>query len=382
MAAGTAFPDVHPNRHRRKFDESPLLVFYGLTQDCDLACLHCRACAQTGAHQSELTTTESLTLIDQLTAFPDPPTLVLTGGDPFKRDDLFSLIEHAAVQGLEVSITPSTTPLLTPQALRQLKRAGNSRMAVSLDGADAETHDRMRGVPGSYQRTLEILIEAAICEIPTQVNTTLTSANASQIDAMSELLASLGFCLWSVFFLAPVGRAVSQQRLSAHEHEGAFEKLWRQRHCRPFAIKTTEAPHYRRYCLQEPNPGSRTSGDRSPRRWSSGVNAGNGVLFVSHTGLIHPSGFLPIVCGVFPLDHVVRVYQSSKIFRGLRDAGRLEGKCGACEFRHVCGGSRARVYAVTGNLFAEEPDCCYIPQSSAELKECHDAAPRNHHTFN
>jgi radical SAM protein len=349
---------------RRDFDHSPLLVFYELTQACELACQHCRACAQARPHPAELTTLESRRLIEQLTEFPAPPMLVLTGGDPLKRADLFELVEHAAWLGLDVSITPSATPLVTAQAIRRLRDAGISRMAISIDGADAAAHDAVRGVPGSFQRSLEILADVRAAGIPTQVNTTLTPQNVGQIDAMAKLMASLEIDLWSVFFLVPVGRAASAPRLTAQECEAAFERLWHHAQRQPYAIKTTEAPHYRRYVIQHQLPkAQRPALEPAPRTFVPlGVNDGKGVMFVSHVGLIHPSGFMPIVCGLFPLDHVVRVYQRSPIFRSLRDADRLEGKCRVCEFRNICGGSRARAYAVTGNPFAQEPDCAYSPE--------------------
>jgi radical SAM protein len=354
------------------YSSSPLLVFYEVTQACDLICQHCRACAQTAAHPAELKRDESLLLIDQLAEFPTPPILVLTGGDPLKRRDIFELIEHATRRGLEVSITPSATPLVTADAVRRLRDAGIARMAISIDGADAETHDRTRGVRGSFARSLEILSAARDVGLSVQVNTTVTPMNVDQIDRMAEMLAQNGIVMWSVFFLIPVGRAEQIARLDAEQSEAAFANLWRHAKQQPYAIKTTEAPHYRRFSLQqqvsksqrEPSNGQASNGQPSngpPSYVSAGVNDGKGVMFISHAGLIHPSGFLPITCGVFPLQHVVQVYQDSPVFRALRDAERLEGKCHACEFRKICGGSRARAYAVTGELFAEEPDCAYIP---------------------
>jgi radical SAM protein len=344
------------------FDESPLLVFYELTRACDLACSHCRACAQAQRHPSELSTAEAIMLIDQLTEFPMPPMLVLTGGDPLKRDDLYDLVEHAAWSGLDVSLTPSATPLVTRTALRRLRDAGISRLAISLDGADAATHDTLRGVTGSFDRSLEILKGARTKGIPTQVNTTLTPSNFAQLDAMADLLATLDIDMWSLFFLVPVGRAAWSPRLTAEQCEQAFAALWRQSQQQPYAIKTTEAPHYRRFVLQQQRSTRLSGGEvSSPRYLPLGVNDGKGTLFVSHVGLIHPSGFLPVVCGLFPLEHIVNVYQRSPIFRALRDPDRLEGKCQVCEYRRVCGGSRARAYAVTGNAFSQEPDCSYVP---------------------
>lgn len=358
----TVAADVSRALRSRDFHRSPMIVFYELTRACDLVCLHCRACAQRAAAPGELTEEQSRALIDRLASFPEPPMLVLTGGDPLKRADVFELIEHAVAAGLETAITPSATPLVTPEALRRMRDAGIARMAVSLDGVDAATHDRNRGVSGSYDHTLRILAEARALGIPLQINTTLTPANFDQIAAMAELVADQGIVLWSVFFLVPVGRAADGPRLSAEQCEQAFARLWEESQRRPYGIKTTEAPHYRRFLLQQPRP---LQGGAQPghRGRPLGVNDGKGILFIGHKGEIHPSGFLPIDCGRFPADDPVAVYQDSPIFRRLRAPDLFSGKCGVCEFRHVCGGSRARTHAVTGDPFASEPDCVYIPRA-------------------
>jgi radical SAM protein len=347
------------------FGRSPLIVFYEVTQACDLVCNHCRACAHATAHPHELATEQSLQLIDQVAEFPSPPLLVLTGGDPFKRADIFTLIEHASRRFLDVSITPSATPLVTPRAVARLRLAGISRLAISIDGADAQTHDAIRGVGGSFYRSLEILGEARAAGISTQVNTTLTPANVGQIDRIAAMLARQHIAMWSVFFLVPVGRANHLRRLSADQCEKAFNCLWRQSQQQTYAIKTTEAPHYRRFLIQHRQELKTTERGRNARPGyvPLGVNDGNGIMFISHKGDIYPSGFMPLLCGRLPVDHLVGVYQDSPIFRELRDPHLLEGKCKACEFRRVCGGSRARAYAVTGNPFAEEPDCAYVPQA-------------------
>ncbi len=355
------------NRPRgNDFRRSPMLVFYEVTQACGLECKHCRACAQTRAHPDELSTRESLELIDQLTNFPEPPMLVLTGGDPFCRDDIFQLIDYATKAGLETSITPSATPLVTQEAVGRLKDSGIHRLAISLDGADAATHDRFRGIEGSFSRSLEILRDAREAGLPTQVNTTLTPDNYGQIGAMAEMLSSLQITLWSVFFLVPVGRAEFALRLSADEYERAFQQLWDESRRQPYLIKTTEAPHYRRFVMQQERSAKLPSSERTPFQ-AAGLNDGKGVVFVGHTGEIYPSGFMPILCGQFPQQNVVTVYQNSPLFQDLRDVNRLEGKCRQCEYRTICGGSRARAYAVTGNPFAEEDDCVYIPPSTPAL---------------
>lgn len=347
---------------RGDFDHSPFVVFYELTRACDLACRHCRACAQPLRHPHELDTVQACRLMDDLARFPKKPLLVITGGDPLKREDLYDLIAHARSAGLSVAMTPSATPLATTESIRQLKAAGVSRLAVSLDGVDAATHDAFRGVSGSFDITLRMMADANRFNLPLQVNTTITQRNLLQIDAMAELLAQRDIVLWSVFFLIPVGRGRAEQRISETEFEWVFERLWELQRRMPYGIKTTEAPHYRRFTIQrEVDSGGAASPARTGLRAPIGTNDGRGVMFVSHTGQVFPSGFLPIECGRFPRESVVDVYQRSPVFRRLRDMDQLEGKCGVCEFRQVCGGSRARAYALTRNYMAAEPDCAYIP---------------------
>jgi len=371
----TAAPAPPVAKSRRKngfckqdFHRSPRLVFYEVTQACGLVCKHCRARAQTHPHPDELSSRESFRLIDQLTEFPEPPMLVLTGGDPFSRADICELIEYATAAELKTSITPSATALVTREAVERLRKAGIHRMAISLDGADAKTHDRFRGVEGSFARSLEILRDAQQIGLPTQVNTTLTPDNLDHLDAMVQLLADLEIVLWSLFFLVPVGRAEHATRLSSQECERVFRQLWDHAKRQPFLIKTTEAPHYRRFSMQQERLTRSSGQSRVPFR-AAGLNDGKGVMFVGHTGEIYPSGFLPILCGQYPQDSVVRVYQNSWLFQELRDANRLEGKCRQCEYRTICGGSRARAFAVTGDPFAEEPDCEYIPPPLRDSSE-------------
>lgn len=354
-----------PDYAQIDFDRSPMLVFYEVTQACELACRHCRASAQRCAHPFELKPAESRKLIDQLATFDRPPLLVLTGGDPVLREDLFDLIRHARAQGLDVALTPSATPRVTPEVVAKIKEAGVSRLAVSLDGADAATHEAIRQVPGTYARTMEILAAARAVDLPLQVNTTITTTNFAQVDAMAEFLATQGIVLWSVFLLVPVGRGALEGRIRPQQYEDLFARLWHHAQTKPFAVKTTEAHHYRRYVLQlRGNPMRRGPAEILNRqRAPLGINDGKGVMFVGHTGEIYPSGFLPIRCGRFPEQSVVDVYRNAPLFRQLRDPDALQGKCGSCEFKRVCGGSRARAYAVYDDPMAEEPDCAYLPAS-------------------
>lgn len=361
-------PDAGPRRaaYGGDFNRSPLIVFYELTRACDLVCQHCRACAQPARHPHELSTAQAKALLYQLAAFPRPPLLVLTGGDPFKRDDLEVLIAAAREAGLQVALTPSATPLATREAMTRVQQAGVRRMALSLDAADPATHDAFRGVSGSFDRTLAMAAWAKEARMPLQINTTVGPHNFDQIDALADLLAGLGIVLWSVFFLVPVGRGRLLPRLDAQQCEQVFARLWHHSRRQPYAIKTTEAPHYRRFVLQQLAASDAAGGD-SPPLWSTaGTNDGKGVVFISHTGQIFPSGFLPIDCGRFPRDSVVEIYQNHPVFQALRDPDRLKGKCGVCEFRVICGGSRARAYAVHRDPLAPEPDCVHQPQAWTE----------------
>ena len=349
---------------------NPLMFYYEVTQACDLVCKHCRASAKETADAEELSTEQSKALVDQVATFPRRPTMVMTGGDPLKRADLFELIRHAVGAGLQVALTPSATPLATREAFQRAKDAGIQALGISLDGPDAATHDAFRGWEGSFQRTLRMLDDARQLGLPVQVNTTITRRNFLQIDAIAELLAARGIAMWSVFFLIPVGRGVEEERIKPEEYEIAFEKLYHHARHQPYAVKTTEAPHYRRWVLQHggdplegPKPPAAAAPGKRLHRAPLGVGDGKGVMFVSHTGEIFPAGFLPLVCGRFPADNVVDVYQNHPTFRMLRDPDRFKGICGICEYRQVCGGSRARAYAVTGDPLAAEPDCVYVPGS-------------------
>ncbi|MCZ7646160.1 MAG: TIGR04053 family radical SAM/SPASM domain-containing protein [Planctomycetota bacterium] len=344
----------------------PYLVFYELTRMCDLACVHCRANAQPMRHPEELTVSQSRQFVEELARFPFRPLLVLTGGDPFKRPDLYELVHHATQAGLHVSVTPSATPLVDRWALVRLRDEGARRIAVSLDGAKPATHDGIRGVAGSFAKSLELLKIANEVGLPVQVNTTLTRRNEGEVDALAELLATRRIELWSVFFLVPTGRGAKEQRVSAEEYEAVFERLWSHAMTKGFVVKTTEAPHYRRFTAQRRQTLVHAHGlgpTASRPAASLGLNDGKGIAFVGHTGCIYPSGFLPVECGRIPKDSLLDVYRTHPVFTALRDPGRLKGKCAVCEFGSLCGGSRARAYAVTGDYLAQEPDCIYQPHS-------------------
>ena len=352
------------------FDERPFLVIWEVTQACDLSCLHCRACAQPSRSPLELSTDEARRMIDEI-AEMHVPVFVLTGGDPLKRPDIFELVEYAAGRGVRTSLTPSATPLLTRHAIADLQRRGLARLAISLDGPTAKIHDAFRRVPGSYDWTLNAVRWARQCGLPAQINTTITRHNLQHLDAMISLLEGLDIVLWSVFFLVPTGRGSTIDLISAEEFEHVFEKLYETSRRVRFDIKSTEAQHYRRYLLQKRTEEKRSGHAVSPifgmgtpdgiGRAPRGINDGKGFVFVSHLGEVFPSGFLPVSAGNVRKETLQELYRNSPLFTALRDSHNLHGKCGHCEFREVCGGSRARAYALTGDAFAEEPCCVWKP---------------------
>lgn len=310
----------------------------------------------------ELSTEEGERLLDELASFGTAehraPLIVLTGGDPLERPDLERIVRKGVRLGLEVALTPSATPRLTAEAMARMRDAGLSRIALSLDGARAETHDGFRGVTGSFERTREAMHHANQLGLPLQVNTTLLKDNVHELTSMAELLQGFEVTLWSLFFLVPVGRGQAQRRLTAEELEATFERISALSSRLPFAVKTTEAPHYRRFLLMREG---RAAAAKMSARAPLGITDGKGTMFVSHRGEIFPTGFLPLTCGRFPRDSVISVYRDHPMFRQLRDPDQLKGKCRACNYRNLCGGSRARAYAVDRDPLAAEPDCAYIP---------------------
>ena len=350
----------------RNFDEAPFLVIWELTQACDLACVHCRACAIENRSPFELSTEEGFRLLEEVRSFGDP-LMVFTGGDPLKRPDLFPLLEKSVQLGLRTTVTPSATPLLTESAIERFQNCGVARMAISLDGPDAASHDGFRRVTGAFDRTIRALQHAQQIGLQTQVNATVTRHNVGRLSEIANLVKGAGAKLWSVFFLVATGRASASQDLAAEEYEEVFAFLYNLSKGAPFDIKTTEAQHYRRFVAQRRKAeGAGEAGTRqvSPEiiQRKAGINDGKGFVFVSHTGEIFPSGFLPLAAGNVRHDSLATVYRESPLFLTLRNADNLRGKCGDCEYRNLCGGSRSRSYALTGDFLAEEPRCVYEPK--------------------
>ncbi|WP_416151838.1 TIGR04053 family radical SAM/SPASM domain-containing protein [Salipaludibacillus sp. HK11] len=359
------------------YDKNPFIVIWEVTRACELRCVHCRADAQMEPHPHELTNKEGIKLIDDIFEMNNP-MLVFTGGDCMMRDDLFELADYAIKKGMRVSITPSATKNVTKERMLEAKKVGLSRWGFSLDGPTPEIHDHFRGTPGSFNLTLDkikYLIELAM---PLQINTVISKYNYDALEQMAALVEELEVAMWYIFFLVPTGRGQLDACLTPIEHEKVFLWLYELNKTSPFDIKTTAAQHHRRVVIQQKtkekmvkkgiiNYEDAISDTASQfdglKRAPKGVNDGNGFIFVSHIGDVMPSGLLPITVGNVKKKALKMIYRESPILKELRNPDLYKGKCGVCEYRYVCGGSRSRSYAVTGNYMASEPFCVYIPKA-------------------
>jgi len=338
----------------------PLLVYWEVTRACELSCRHCRAEAVPDRHPDELTTNEGILLLDRLQEFGPPlPHIVVTGGDPLKRPDLWTLIAEARARGFTVAITPSGTYALSPSIVKRFKDAGIWMMALSLDGSDAEKHDGIRQVPGSYDQTVRAAGWALDAEIPFQVNSLVCEQTAGDLPALYERVASLKAACWSLFFLVQVGRGRGLEEVSPQKSEQILTWIYERSAEKRVEIRTTEAPHYRRVAI------GACEGDvgKVPPtiRRGFGIRDGCGVMFISHVGDVYPAGFLPVAAGNVRQGDPVEIYRDSEVFKSLRDPDLLKGRCGACEYRSACGGSRARAFAYTGDALEADPLCPYEP---------------------
>ena len=364
---------THPGRaaHHapRDYSQTPLNIYWEMTQACALACRHCRAEAQPEPDPRELTFEQGVAFLHQIVEFGDPlPHLILTGGDPLERPDLYELIDEAHRLGIAVSITPAATPALTRDVLVKLQEHSVGGLGLSLDAATAELHDAIRQVPGTFDRTMRAIGWAQELEMPLQVNTLASAETAADAPGVYELLRPYAVTRWSLFFLISVGRGRVLRPLSPAEAEKLMAWIFETSRKAPFIVATTEAPSYRRVAI-ELMRAEGMAGDQIKRTGVArgfGIRDGHGIMFVSHTGDICPAGFLPLTLGNVKRDRVADVYRNEPMFRSLHDPTRLEGRCGLCEYAALCGGSRARAYAATGNPLATDPLCEYEPKRKPE----------------
>ncbi|HUZ21718.1 MAG TPA: TIGR04053 family radical SAM/SPASM domain-containing protein [Acidimicrobiales bacterium] len=375
----------------------PFLVLFELTRACDLACRHCRAEAKREPDADELTTAEVRSVLDDLAALGSPrPIVVFTGGDPLTRPDLLELVRHATSSQLTVAISPAGTPRASLPLMRELRDAGVATVSFSLDGASASAHDHFRQTQGSFGWTVAACASARRAGLRVQLNTTVTAKTVFELPEILALALRLGVSLWSVFFLVPAGRGRDLRALSAEDTEDVLEFLYEAATIIP--LKTTEAPQYRRVVLSRAVSTSPDPDGRGPLYWglhrrleSLGlpergsarrpttdepalarrrpplvVGDGRGVVFVSHRGDVQPSGFLPLVAGNVRDRPLSEIYSDSGLLQSLRDPSRLHGRCGRCEYREPCGGSRSQAFAAGGDPLGEDPRCPYVASEASD----------------
>jgi MoaA/NifB/PqqE/SkfB family radical SAM enzyme len=338
------------------FERAPMRVYWETTRACSLACRHCRAEATSTADPRELGPAEGRALLERLAAFGDPkPHVILTGGDPLERADLWELVRHARSLGLRVSVSPSATPLLTPAVVRRFREEGVEAISLSIDGATAESHDALRGIPGCHARTLAAARAAADAKLMVQVNTLVSAETLPELPEVYRLVTTLGAARWSLFFLVSVGRGTVLQPIEPVQSDVLLSWLadLPRGEGHP-VVTTTEAPHFRRVVLERRNLTAVAAA-----RSGFGVRDGNGVMFITHTGDVSPSGFLPVAAGNVRSQDPVEIYRSAPLFQSLRRPGDFGGRCGACSYHSVCGGSRARAWSSSGDPLGEDPLCTY-----------------------
>ncbi|HEY4676039.1 MAG TPA: radical SAM protein [Candidatus Angelobacter sp.] len=359
---------------KNNFDvnKTPFAAIWETTQACDVPCLDYGDSVQPEADPLELSTVEARHLIDDVAELC-PPIFILSGADPLKRQDIYELVRHAAALGLHPFLALSATPLLTPDAIAELKHAGLSRLILNLDAATPELHDLVCGVYGSFARTIDAIQWADHWKLPYQITTHFCERNLHDLENLAALLKTLRIKQWSVAFPVPSTAAELEETPSAGQFEGAFARLYTLAKKVPFKIKTSEAPHYRRYVLQQ------QARERAERQENGSpiqegipgimpVNEDRGMLFVSHTGEVYPCTGIHMTAGNVRVVNLTEIYRSSQVFALLRDQVNLTGKCGECSFKGVCGGSRARAYTMHGDMFTEDPACIYRPTAQTAVR--------------
>lgn len=368
--------ELGPNRQAWDFDARPLLVFWETTRACPLACKHCRASAMLRPLPGELDSPEARQFLDSLEEFGRPrPLLVMTGGDALSRGDLLQLVAHARDRGLRVAVAPTVSEALTEKTLRRFVELGVSGISISLDG-EGSVHDKIRGVAGHWGATCRAIQASVASGIRVQVNTCVMRDNVLQLPSLFARVHDLGAAAWEVFFLIKVGRGTEIEDLTPAEYEACVHFLY-DASCHGIVVRTVEAPFFRRVVLQreegQPPPPSalyerlstelaHLAGPRGECRASTfGTRDGKGIAFVAHDGTIQPGGFLPIPCGNVRWNSLSRVYVNHPLFRALRSSRDFRGRCGGCEYREICGGSRARAFARFGDALEEDPACPYVP---------------------
>ncbi len=357
----------HPHHHRPAGEggrpSGPRLVAWEITRNCNLSCVHCRAAATRGPYTGELDTAAGKRLLDQI-AETGQPIVILTGGEPLLRQDIFEIARYGTDLGLRMVMAPNGT-LVTPEAAGRMMASGIQRISISLDGATRKSHDAFRGVDGAFDGAIRGISAARDAGLAFQINTTITRANLDEIPRIQELAVEMGAVAHHIFLLVPTGRGkyILDQEIDAQQYEETLNWFYDQREKTPLQLKATCAPHYYRILRQR----ARAEGKRVTFEThgldavTRGCLGGTGFCFISHTGTVQPCGFLDLACGDVTETPFPEIWHGSEVFLALRQYDRLKGKCGRCEYRKVCGGCRARAYEATGDYLAEEPLCSFEP---------------------
>ena len=366
----------HPHQHpvggplkQPDTDKSPgqlRLVAWETTRNCNLSCVHCRASATMGPFSGELDTQAAFKLLDEI-AQVGSPIIILTGGEPLLRPDIFDIAKYGTQKGLRMTMAPNGT-LITPENAKKMVDSGIQRISISIDGATKKAHDTFRGVSGAYDGALNGIALAKSVDLEFQVNTTITKTNLDQIPAILKLAESLGAVAHHIFLLVPTGRGkyITDQEIDAQEYEETLNWFYDQMDKTPMQLKATCAPHYYRIMRQRARQEGKTISFQTHGMdaVTRGCLGGTGFCFISHQGVVQPCGFLDLNCGDVTQASFSDIWHHSEHFITLRNYKNLKGKCGSCEYKHVCGGCRARAFEATGDYLSEEPLCAYQPTIS------------------
>lgn len=340
------------------------LVAWEITRNCNLECVHCRAAATKGPYTGEIDTNAGFDLLDQMAELGEP-IVILTGGEPLLRQDIFEIAKYGTKKNLRMVMAPNGT-LITEKIAERLVDSGIKRISISLDGASKESHDKFRGVKGAFDGALSGIRHAKNAGIEFQINTTITKTNLDQIPSIQQLAVDLNAVAHHIFLLVPTGRGkyIVDQEITSTEYEETLNWFYDQKEKIPLQLKATCAPHYYRILRQRAKEDGKTVTFQTHGldAVTRGCLGGTGFCFISHRGIVQPCGFLDVNCGDVTRESFAEIWKNSKVFQQLRNFNELKGKCGACEYKKVCGGCRARAYEATGDYMAEEPLCSYLPQ--------------------
>ena len=358
--------NTDPGKNHLKKTSTLRLIAWEVTRRCNLSCVHCRAAAENHVYKNELDTTACFSLLEQIKQVGEP-IIILTGGEPLLRKDIFDIASHGTKIGLRMVMAPNGT-LITREKAVKMKESGIKRISISLDGSTKQSHDRFRGVDGAFNGAMNGIKMAKTAGIPFQINTTITKTNLKEIPKILSLAEDLGAVAHHIFLLVPTGRGkyIVDQAINAVEYEKTLNWFYDQREKTSLQLKATCAPHYYRILRQRAKQDGKevsfkTHGLDAVTR---GCLAGTGFCFISHTGRVQTCGFLDVTCGDITETSFKDVWENSIVFKKLRDFNNLQGKCGLCEYKSVCGGCRARAFEATGNYLAQEPLCTYHPRQA------------------